>query len=255
MNRFEKSAFIALVIGACVAGSFWLTGRSLAKTRVLEAMNGRLIFTSASYVRPGGPAARVLVDGDPRTALPDLNSGRYGAPGPDSGSAATNADAGRPWSWTPGQPFVQLQVGLTHSPDRPPQPNPLRSMRIWSGDGSTPEAFAKSGRPKTIRLIFFRQQVVDLDREYRLPEEPIFWQERVVRLRDRSDAQRVDLGFLEEAPESPGFPREVREIWLRLEILDYYPGNDPQLRDAIALSELEFEFRQPPPTSRSRSDS
>lgn len=232
-----------ILLGACVAGSFWLTGRSLAKARVLESMNGRLIFTSAAYVRPAGPPDRVLVDASLETALPDLNSARYLAGGQTPRPPAPGSAASRAWPWFPARPFVQLQVGLTHSPDRPPRPNPLRALRIWSGDQSGKDTFRKSARPKTVRLVFFRQQVVDLDREYRLPEEPVFWRERTVRLKDRSGPQRVDLDWLEEPPESPGFPREVQEIWLRIEILDYYPGGDPARADAIALTELSFEFR------------
>ncbi|MEQ9363859.1 MAG: hypothetical protein RIF32_06440 [Leptospirales bacterium] len=250
MSRGEKTVLIAIILGACLAGSFWLTGRSLAKARVLEAMNGRLIFSSAAYVRPGGPPARVLIDGSPESALPDLNSARYFRSNPDGGTGAPSippeSEAPRAWPWFPGRPFVQLQVGLTHSPDRPPRPNPLRAMRIWPGDQASGRSFQNSARPRILRLIFFRQQVVDLDREYRLPEEPIFWEERTIRLKDRPGPQRIDLSWLAEPPESPGFPREVQEIWLRLEILDAYPGRDPARADAIALSELAFEFRDGP---------
>lgn len=245
MSRWEKNLLIGIILGGALVGSFWLTGRSLAKARVLESMNGRLIFSSASYANPGGPPARLLVDGLIETAVPDLNAaGRrsISAPVTQATPESRLRDTARDWVWSPERAFVQLQVGLTHSPARPPRPNPLIAMRVWSGDQTD---YYSSARPKTLRLVFFHQQLVDLDREYRLPEEPIFWQERTVRLADRQVAQRVDLGFLEDPPESPGFPREVQQIWLRIEILDFYPGQDPKRSDSIALSELAFEFRDP----------
>lgn len=240
MGRGEKILLIAVVLGGCTVGSFWLTGRSLAKARVLETMTGRLIFTSASYADPESPiSAGVLLDGEPTTALPDLNAPARRT-GTRSPIRAANSSI---WAWSPDRAFVQLQVGLTHAPERPPRPNPLLAMRVWPGNQASAEDFRRTARPRTVRLIFFRQQIVDLDREYRLPEEPVFWKEKTVRLLDRMGPQRVALDFLDEPGASPAFPGEVQQIWLRLEISDYFPGNDPVSADAIALSELAFDFR------------
>ena len=238
--RIERIVLILLLLGGLTLSSIWLTGRSFARATALEAMNGRLIFTSARYVAPDGPPDSRLIDGDPATALPDLNAPArrtVNTPRPGSDSPA--------WPWSVAVPFVQLQVGLTHAPGRPPIPNALRAMRLWTGNQSSPEAYRQSARPRTVRLIFFRQQVVDLDREYRLPETPVFWRETTVRLVDRPGMQRVFLDFLDEPPESPGFPREVQQIWLRMEILDSYPGSVAATRDHIAFSEIRFEFQRP----------
>lgn len=243
LSRFEARAVLIAVVGGCLLGSSWLVIRSHARARVLESRSGRLIFTSASYADSTGPVPRVLIDGDPRTAIRDLNApARWSGPRPIPDSPSARGPQPR-WLWKLDRPFIQIQVGLTHSPDRPPRVNPLKALRIWTGNQKDAQSFRASARPKSVRLHFFRQQVVDPDREYRLPEEPVYWMSRDVRLRDIFGMQRIDLDWLPAAVESPAFPREVQQIWLRMEILDSYPGTDPAQRDAIAVSEIEFLFR------------
>ena len=77
-----------------------------------------------------------------------------------------------------------------------------------------------------------------MDREFRLPGLPVFWGEKDLELPDRPGRIRIPLNFLPTPPESPAFPAGIDRIWLRLEVLDTYPGDPGESR--MAITEIDY---------------
>ncbi len=240
-----------LIVAGALAASTFLVSRAAGRAEALKSMTGRLIYSSSTYAAPEQAAQdpRRLIDGDPSTAVPDLNAPARRSSDPsrrssDNSPPGTGPADGAPWPWNPAVMFVQLQAGLSHFPARPPEPHPLRSIRIWSGNQASPEDFRRHARPRRVRLIYFRQQVVDFDREYRLAGEPVYAGEEVVTLADRMGAQDFPATALAPPQPSERFPHNVRQLWLRLEVLDFYPGTGVT-SDAVALSEVAVIRERP----------
>ncbi len=139
--------------------------------------------------------------------------------------------------------YINMELGVTHYPAFPPRINPMRTLIIWPGDQSSPAAFRAHARPRRVRLVFFRQQLVDPDRSYRFPDLPRFWGTRVITLRDGFGPQSIPLDFLSPIEPSPGFPHKVSRVWLRLIFESYYPGT--RHRSRVAISEIDFRQKYP----------
>lgn len=133
---------------------------------------------------------------------------------------------------------LTVEAGITHFPDNPPRPNRLLKFLIWNGYQKDQKTFRDYARPKKIHLIFFLQDLVDVDREYRIPGAPRFWRSKTVLLEDRPGVQSIDLDFLPPSPPSPRFPVRVSQIWMRLLIESCYPGQKFPHRPAV--SEIDF---------------
>lgn len=189
---------------------------------------------------------KLLYDRNPRTALVDINHLKNRPFGIRIHKTTNPPD----WVFSLDIPFVQINAGLSHFPGHPPEPNPLLAIRIWPGNQATLESHRHHARPRNIRLIFFRQRLVDSDREYRFVDDPIFWQTFDFKLPDHFGAVELPLAFTDGIGPSSEFPGQIDMIWCRLEILDYYAGADnsseseavqaSQRQDMVSISEIEF---------------
>jgi len=137
------------------------------------------------------------------------------------------------FSIAPQFPFLQFEAGLTHSPGTPPVRNRFDSLLIHSGNRQSDRSWGDYGRPKRIRLLCFREQIVDMDREYRYPEHPVLIAQKQITLPDQFAPVSLPLDFLPIAPESERFPLHVGRIWFRIEIESIYPGKRHPKRFAI----------------------
>ena len=220
------SALLMLLLLAFVG----VMAKALHDATALENLTTRNVMSSATWLS-GAPDLQLLFDGRPETALPNFN---HRGAHPVSLSAPA-------WVINPAVPFIQTHVGLTHRAAEPPVIDPLKKLWIWSGDQSSSQAFQERARPRRLRVLFFRQRLHDFDREYRMMDAPTLWASRSVELEDRMGAQSVDLGFLDYSlvEDSPGFPAGIDIVWVRLELIDFYPG--ARYPNAVAISEIAFE--------------
>ncbi len=139
-----------------------------------------------------------------------------------------------------GTMFFQSELGLSHFPGKTPQPNMPSDIVIWSG---APGAeFYEYSRPKKVRVIIFEQQVVDIDREFRIPDMPVYLAEQTFTLKDVREAQTFRLSFLPPAKVSKKFPENIKQLWYRLEFLSFYPGKK---RDIFAIREVDYQSPEP----------
>ena len=211
--------------------------KAVRDATALENLTTRNVMSSATWLS-GAPDLQLLFDGRPETALSDFNHR----------GAQPVFPATPRWVIDPTIPFIQTHVGLTHRAAEPPVIDPLLRLWIWPGDQASPGAFAERARPRRLRLLFFRQRLHDFDREYRLMDAPTLWASKTIELEDHMGARAIDLGFLDYAAveDSPGFPAGIDIVWVRIELLDFYPG--VRYRNAVAISEIAFETagRRPP---------
>ena len=132
-----------------------------------------------------------------------------------------------------------LELGLSHFPDHPPRPNPLLRVFLWPGNQIDLIHFQDYARPKGIRLLFFRQKLVDVDRDFQFPGPPEFWAEKRIVLEDRQGVQIVDTDFLPAIEVSERFPVNIYMLWLRVEVESFYPGR--KYADQVAFTEIDFQ--------------
>jgi len=190
----------------------------------------RLIFSSATFRNPNHATA----------ALIDQKKDTFWSDGPVLSSVATKKNLSKKEALPPeGMIYLHLELGLTHFPGNPPIPNPLKEITIISGAGITEEAYQAYARPRTIRLIFFRQKVVDVDRTLEFPGLPVYTGELTVTLKDSKEIQTIHVESLPPIPDSKGFPYNISVYWMRMEILDVYKGK--QFPETVAISEIGFK--------------
>lgn len=217
------------VLGMTVFGAmaFFLLRKAEAGYERISGFRGRSAFSTNSFFDPSIAPGKAI-DGDPATQWAEA------PPGGALCRASTASAAGEAIPSPVIRPlclFLQMDLGFTHSPAHPPRPAPLRSLRIDSPGGD----FA---RPRRVRLVFFSQEIVDMDREFRLPPLPEFLTQKEVLLPD-SPVQEVGLDFLPAPLPSSRYPAGVRRIQVRIEILDVYPGRS----NTVAISEVSFTNR------------
>ena len=232
MSRLERYALALIVTLSAVGVAVWFVARTNSRLDALLNIRRPIIISSAVMGNPDVDL-RAIMDADPRTAV----NGLYA-----TGRPVAPHDAAYAFDQRIHQAFIMFPLGLSHFPGNPPRRNPLRSMRIWSGDQSDSDSFARYARPRTIQLIFYLQKIVDFDREYRLQEAPVYWTRREFKLEDSGGEQTVPLAFLDfnaRIPESTGFPDNIYAVWVRMDILDYYGGSEYDRN--IAVSEISFE--------------
>lgn len=232
--RFRIPGGRSLVAGLAVLSAFaanvYLLSSNQTQLAALAGLKGRYILSSAVLADPEQPPPDVLLDGDPATGLWNLR--------PPARPRPTPAADPRAWPFPGDRPFIQFEGPLSHHAGSPPETNRLNELVLWPGLQSSRANFQAYGRPRTIRLIFFRQAQVDFDREYRYPDPPAYWRELRARLPDFYGPVRISLAALPEPEASPGFPANVSQIWLRIEIEDAYPGQSAPA--SIGLSEIAF---------------
>lgn len=197
----------------------------------------RLLLSSALILNQTAKLTNI-VDHNPKTAIENVN--HLLLLNTSSQNISKNFQKGWDFQWK--FPFIQMDVGLSHFPGNPPQANPLRSFKIWPGDQSSQESWEKSARPKDIRLVFFRQRLVDSDREYKMIGTPISWQTFSFRLQNKFGSQNFGLEFKNKVKPSSPFPGEIDLIWCRMEIISHYTGKSQYKKNNIAISEIEFHF-------------
>lgn len=135
-----------------------------------------------------------------------------------------------------GKPYLHMELALTHFPENPPKKNQPERLILWTGGAGS--EFASYSRPARVRLVIFDQEVVDVDRDYRIPDLPGYLGEKTVTLKDSPDRQIIDLNFIAPPADSPAFPRNIRQLWIRLEPLSFYRGRDDRY---FAIREIDYE--------------
>ena len=223
---------LALIASALIAlSSVYLLQRSFRRTVNLTELYERVIFSNSFFIRPDVDPSRVF-DGDTATAWWDDLKVDPDRPRAHVSQAKPSALPGRDLF------YLQMELGMTHFPDRPPRINRLEGLRFWSGNQKDEATFGDYARPRKVHLHIFYQGVVDFDREYRFPGSPVHVASKTVTLEDRFGPQTVPVDFLPATLPSPRFPYNVSLVWLRAEIESYYPGR--KFRNRVALSEIDF---------------
>jgi hypothetical protein len=224
----ERTAFTVLAFAAFAAMAFFLLRKSEAGYRGIAQFQGRSAFSTGSFFNPS-LEPRKAVDGNPDTAW------KESPPLPGRFCIPTTADpAGKPSPIEmPPCLFLQVDLGFTHAPAAPPLKQPPLQMTITSGG-------AANARPRKVNLVFFSQEIVDMDREFRLPPLPEYVAHKTMILPDQPIVA-VDLSFLPPPLDSPRYPAGVRRLQVRIEILDVYPGRDHP--NTVAISEVTYSHR------------
>lgn len=153
------------------------------------------------------------------------------------------SDSGRlePGTHKPARPespsyeglYIMLSPGMTHRPGRIPEPDPVVGIELFTGDT------AGRGRPSRIRLSYFEQQLYHINHDYKFPDPPVFVSSIDVPLRNTGDSQYVALSLLPIAP-SKGFPDQVKQRWMRIEVLGLYDRDLNNQVNTAAFREIRF---------------
>ena len=224
----ERTTLAVLAFAAFAAMAFLLLRRAEAGYQGIANFTGRSALSTSSFFDPA-TTVRNAVDGDPNTywAKSFPVSGRLCA---ESSGSPSSSPVERPPCL-----FLQTDAGFTHSPGSPPQKSPLGQIRIITPG----RAYA---RPRQVRIVFFAQEIVDMDREFRLPPLPEFLAERTATLQDQEEVS-IDTDFLPPPLDSPRYPIGVRRLQVRIEIRDVYPGTEHA--NTVAISEVTYSHRAP----------
>ena len=216
-----------------IGTNVYLAAKTLRRTKNLHELYERIIYSTASYYNPESQPKNVF-DGDIHTAWRESLPVAI-MPSPTSYKIPKNFREPTP---DPQTLYLTMEVGLTHFPGIPPKKNPLKKLVFYSGDKSSAGSFQEYARPKRIHLTFFKQDLIDMDREYILPAEPVFWEKKSLILADSPDKQEINLDFLPELEDSPKFHINIHQVWLRIVIENFYPGT--KYPNQVAISEIDF---------------
>jgi hypothetical protein len=143
--------------------------------------------------------------------------------------AAFDGDLSTFWSDTgglDGSLYLMFSPGMTHRPGSIPEPDPIAGIELFTGDTEG------LGRPARIRLSYFEQQLYQINHDYRFPDPPVLILSMEILLRDTEEGQSIALS-LPFIPPSKGFPDQVKQRWIRLEILSLYGRGKNENRAAI----------------------
>lgn len=239
MPRYRRLAPLLLAAAfpaaAALANLRLLLHASDALT-AMEESTRNYILSSSQFADPTQSPPDALIDGQTETGVNDLG-------GMLVGNVAFCR--GRSFAFDLRCPFVQWAGPLSHRAARPPQADPLRA--IWVVAGAESSA-GRPARPRRVRLAFFREALTDFDRSHIPPQPAVYWTELSVTLQDTAGPQRIDLSGLPAPRSSARFPDGVDRIFVRLEVLDIYPGQGAAAAK-LPLGELsiETEYSFPPP--------
>jgi len=220
----ERTLFASLCILSLILLQMKMLSSVPERVKMILNAKHKMIFARDSLTRPESHAEAVF-DGDINTSWKitfnrkaNSTSKSY-LPGDDSN-------------------FLQMELSLTHFPGRPPVPNPLKEIILWPGYYESGIFSKKYARPSLARLIFFKQELVDIDREFRLPEAPQFAAEKTIRIPDGGGPVAIPVDFLPAIENSEKFPENIYQIWLRMEVLEIYPGN--QFTNELSVAEIDY---------------
>ncbi|MBL8020520.1 MAG: hypothetical protein JNM27_12700 [Leptospirales bacterium] len=226
----ERNLITGIAFSVFAFMAFFLFKKVSGEEKGILTFKGRSAFSTNSFfdsrLQPG-----LVLDGDVNTAwiegMPGggtcMGSGPRGVGAPGQQNAAPAPDE------RPECLFVQIDLGFSHRPGgNGPEKNPLASLKIINA--------MDQARPQRVRLVFFKQEVVDIDREFRLPTLPEHWITREVVLADGIE-NTIGLDFLPPPEDSPRYPGKVKRIWLRLEVLSAYPGKSGN----VGISEISYK--------------
>lgn len=129
--------------------------------------------------------------------------------------------------------YIMLSPGMTHRPGRNPEPDPIVGIELFTGDT------AGRSRPSRIRLSYFEQQLYHINHDYKFPDPPVFVSAIDVPLRDTDDGQYVALSLPPIAP-SEGFPDQVKQRWMRIEVFGLYDRGLNNQVNTAAFREIRF---------------
>jgi len=221
MLRSGRVAFIAIFLTGFLIIQFALiqgTRQTLAAYR--EPFLGWSTHSMLTETR-----LEAVSDGDLTTFWSD--SGRL-----DPGTGDSSKPAQPPSVHYEGL-YIMLSPGMTHRPGRIPEADPIVGIELFTGDT------AGLGRPSRIRLSYFEQQLYHINHDYKFPDPPVFVSSIDVPLRDTADGQRVALSLPTIAP-SKGFPDQVKQRWMRIEVLGLYGTGINKNENRAALREVRF---------------
>ena len=214
----------ALILSAFLLSEGVLLSRAQNRARSLTELYPRIVFSRSMLHAPEIDPAFVF-DHDLKTAWWDRRDEEDVVSGKDPGPIPPT-----------NMLYLMFELAPTHFPDSPPRRNRIRELIIYAGN-QAPGEFQRYARPRTVELLFFSQQLVDADREFKLPGAPQFLQRKTIVLKDLPQGQRIALD-LPAVAASPGFPINVAQLWLRTEFLDFYPGSE--YPGKVAISEIDF---------------
>lgn len=243
LSSRERFFISVLFVSSAAAASLHLVLSSRRYAADLGRAHHTVSFSTGFFTHPS-VHPELAQDGNPGTAwidwIPKGQANRKEAAAERAGVATGSKPSSLP---DPERLYIQMRMGLTHFPGHPPLLNLPEKLLLWSGDQSDARHFQDYSRPRRIRLIFFKQELVDIDREVRFPDPPDFWAEKDLTLEDRTGVQSVNLDFLPPVAEARAFPKGIYQIWLRIEIETVYPGRLHP--DQVALSEVDYAERLP----------
>jgi len=233
LNLRERIFLSLFIIAVLLAVTIFQVSRTERRTRNLYQLYERIIFSNSSITDPEIDIDAIF-DRNIKTAwIENIINTRKGALiGPTNKNlikVIPSADIFQ----------ITMEVGLSHFPGKPPVVNPLKKLRIWPGFQRDKHTFREYSRPKRITFLFFKQKLVDMDTEYKIPGLPEYLASKSIILKNRAGYQEIDLGFLPKFGNSPRFPVDIYQIWMRIIIHDYYPGS--RFRKRIAISEIDFK--------------
>ncbi len=185
----ERTAFTVLAFAAFAAMAFFLLRKAEAGYQGIAQFQGRSALSTGSFFNPS-LEPHSAVDGNPDTSWKESPPfpGQFCMPAATGLRAEPAAAALHSPVEMPPCLFLQVDIGFSHAPAFPPVKRPPLHMKILNA-GS---AYA---RPRQVRLVFFDQEIVDMDREFRLPPLPEYVAEKTVLLPDQP-AVSVDLSFI-----------------------------------------------------------
>lgn len=227
----ERNLATGIAFSVFAFMAFFLFKKVSGEEKGILTFKGRSAFSTNSFfdsrLQPG-----LVLDGDASTAWIEAMPGGgtcMGASGPRAVRAPGEQFAVPAPDERPECLFVQIDLGFSHRPGvAGPVKNPLASLKITNA--------IDQAHPERVRLVFFKQEVVDIDREFRLPTLPEHWITREVVLADGIE-NTIGLDFLPPPEDSPKYPGKVKRIWLRLEVLSVYPGKS----GVVGISEISYK--------------
>lgn len=225
-ERIFTSVFVLFFV---TLGARILVTSAVEKTDGLTRLSPPMVLTPGSFLGSEAPG-ELAMDGDIHTAwIESIPPRLYTREIPRRNHPAIPVSGTLYWIG---------ELGFTHFPADPPLQNAPKEFYIWSGNQASEKDYYDYARPRRVRLVLLRQQMVDVDREFKLTRLPEVWGETSLELPDHPGRISIPLHFLSPLEDSTGFPRNVSRIWVRLEIQSYYPGKLHP--DSIAVSELDY---------------
>lgn len=230
MTRTLRLLISSIILLSVVLGVFYLSIKTLGLIKKDEFRAPTVIF-SHDFFYGSGTSIEKCIDDDRFTAwVSPISLPWKNQQSPVARSPIPPTD----------MPYLQMELAITHFPGNPPLKNQPERIVLWSG-GDKKSGFKQYARPRKIRLVVFDQEVVDVDREYRIPDLPDYLTEKTIILRDTPEAQVINLDFISPPEDSPAFPKNIRQLWVRMEFLSFYPAVKGDGSESFAIREIDYE--------------